>query len=71
MGILSAQLFDKIGDCRFPLSVGPTMAAQIFDNWNNLTDLRLARHQSAMKSQDEARKEFLEVVSCNVTRARV
>ena len=71
LGTPFAQLFHEIRDCRFPLGVGPTMAAQFFDNWNTLTDLTIAGNQWAMKSQDEARKEFLAVVSRNAARARV
>ena len=71
LGALFAQLFHWMGDCRLPINIGPSMAPQLFAGWSTLPELRIATRKWALGSDDVALKEFFEVVSRNVTRARV
>ena len=58
MGVLFAELFRAIGVCRLPISIGPALANQLLSRW-------------AATSSDPAVKEYFEIVSRNVHRARV
>ena len=70
LGILVAQLFHKIWDCRLPINIGPTVAPQPFASWNVLTDTRISRCAWVLAPNDPALKENFGVASRNVTRAR-
>ena len=57
----------KIGNCRFPICISPAEATRLLSCWYAITDdpaLNLA-------SGDPALKEYFEIVSRNVSRARV
>ena len=70
-GVSFAELVHKIGACRFPTNIGPSLASRLFASWNVLTDLRIDIHEWAPASNDPALKEYFEVIPRNVTRARV
>ena len=52
LGILFAYLPHKIGDCRLPICVGPTMTSQLFARWRSITDLRIAKNKWPHASDD-------------------
>ena len=60
-GILFADLFRKIGDCRLPICIGPTLASQLFACRNSITDLRIAKNGWAPASDDPALKVYFKV----------
>ena len=70
LGIVFARLFREIGDCRLPLSVGPAVAAQLFEMWNVLTDCRISRNRWSLGANDVERQEFCDAVSRNVAKVR-
>ena len=71
LGVLSADLFRKISDCRLQICIGPAVAPQLFAFRNSTTDLRSAKNGWALTSNDPASTEYFEIVSRNVRRARV
>ena len=71
IGIICVQLFREIGDCRLPLNVGTTVAAQLFEMQNIATDRRIDTIRRTMESQSSERREFRKAVLRNVSRARV
>ena len=71
LGILFADFFRKIGDCRLPISIGPAVASQLFARWNAISDLRIEKNGWTLASDDSALKEHSGIVSRNVNRARV
>ena len=71
LGVLFAELFSENGNCRLPICIGPAVATQLFSCWNAITDLRIQKNGWAMASSDLALKEYFEIVSRNVHRARV
>ena len=60
LGILFADVFQKIGDCRLPICVGAKVASQLFACWSSIADLRL----------DPALREGSEIASRSVHRTR-
>ena len=62
LGVLFADLFRKIRDCRLPICIAC---------WNSVTDLRAAKNGWAIKTNDLAMEEFCEIVLRNINRARV
>ena len=71
LGILFADLFQKIGDCRLPPRIGPAAATQLFSCWNAIADLRIQENGWALSSSDPALEENVEIVSRSVRGARV
>ena len=69
-GILFADLFHNIGDCRLPICIGPTVAPQLFACWRTISDLRIEKNRWSVASDDPAFQEFFEIASRNVSRAR-
>ena len=53
VGILFADLFRKIGDCRLPICIGATVAARLFSVWNAITDIRIAEGSRIGRSSFE------------------
>ena len=65
-----ADLFREIGDCRLPICISRTVAAQLFSRWNAISGLRIQKNGWALSSSDPALREYFEIVSRNVRRAR-
>ena len=48
IGVIFAQLSNRISDCRLPLDVGPTVAAKLFEIWNFVSGRRTENNQRGM-----------------------
>ena len=70
IGIIFAQLFRRIGDCRLPILAGPTAAAQLFEMRRVVSDRRIPINQWNMDSPDAECREYYDVAKRNVGRAR-
>ena len=72
LGIMFAQLFRKFGGCRLPINIGPAIVPHLFADRGVLTDSQnFSTNTWALESTDAACKQYFEVVSRNVSRARV
>ena len=71
LGSPPADYSRKIGDCRLPFCVGAKVALQLFACSNSIADLRIAKNNWPLASDDPGLGEFSEVVSRNVHRARI
>ena len=70
IAIIFAQLSHRISDCRLPLDVGPTVAAQLFDMRNILSGRRIENNQWGMDSHHPECRESYEVLKGHIERAR-
>ena len=61
LGFIFARLSHKIGDCRLPLIVGPSIA----------TDRRISRNRKNLGANDAEHQEFFKGTSRNVAKARL
>ena len=55
--MLFAQVFEKIGNCRLSIKIGPTLASQLFACWNAPRDLRIGTHRGVLAWNDLASPE--------------
>ena len=70
LGILLADLFHKIGNCRLSICVGPEMAPRLFACWDSIADLRIAQNNWPLTSGDPGLMGIFEIAPRNVRRAR-
>ena len=70
VGVVSAQLFHRIGGHKLPINVGPSVAAQLLDIRNIVSGRRIEINQWSMDSPHPECREFYGVVTRNVDRAR-
>ena len=71
LGIIFAELFRKIGDCRSPIQSGPMVAPLLFACWTTITDLRIEKPEWVFASDDPGLRQYFEIASRNVSRARM
>ena len=71
LGILLADLFYMIGDCRLTFCAGPKVASHLFVWWGSIADLRKAQNSWPRPSDGPTLMEYVEIVRRNVHCARI
>ena len=69
-GIILAQLFDRIGDCRLLFFVGLSVAKEIFGVWATASEWRIQTNRRQRGPQHAERRECWERATRDLDRAR-